>query len=57
MEELEKKLIQRREMVYREYDLEKLWRDTQKIKIKGLMDFPDTDLEWHRAKIIGWNND
>ena len=49
--------MKRREMVYREYDLDKLWKDTQKIKIRGLMDFPDTDLEWHRAKIVNWNID
>ena len=53
----EKNLIQRREMVYPEYDLHKLWKDTQQIKIKSLMDFADTDLEWHRKKIVGWQSD
>ena len=41
-------------MVYPEYDLNKLMKDSQVIKIRNLMEFPDTDLEWHRAKIRNW---
>ena len=50
----ERQLIRRREMVYPEYDLKKLMKDSQVIKITNLMEFPDTDLEWHRAKIRNW---
>jgi hypothetical protein len=32
-------------------------KDSQVIKIRNLMEFPDTDLEWHRAKIRNWQND
>ena len=55
--QFEKQLIRRREMVYPEYDLKKLMKDSQVIKIRNLMEFPDTDLEWHRAKIRNWQND
>lgn len=53
-QKFEKQLIHRREMMYPEYDLKKLMKDSQVIKIRNLMDFPDTDLEWHRAKIRNW---
>ena len=49
--EFEKKLIFRRDQLYREYDLEKLWKDAQQIKIKNLMDFPDTDMEMVKSRI------
>ena len=49
--EFEKKLLFRREQIYREYDLEKLMKDAQTIKIKNLMDFPDTDMETVKARI------
>ncbi len=42
-------------MVFPEYDLEKLWRDTQRTQIKNLMEFPDTDLEMHKQKIDRWS--
>ncbi len=55
--EFEKQLLFRREQLYREYDLDKLWKDAQQIKIKNLMDFPDTDLEMVKSRIQGWRND
>ena len=44
-------------MIYPEYDLNKLMNDSQQVKIRNLMEFPDTDLEWHRAKIRNWQHD
>lgn len=44
-------------MVFPEYDLDKLWRDTQRTQIKNLMDFPDTDLELHKVKIQAWTSE
>lgn len=55
--EFQRKLLFRREQIYREYDLEKLMKDAQQITIKNLMDFPDTDMEMVKSRINGWVND
>jgi len=44
-------------MLYKEYDLDKLWRDTSRIQIRNCMDFADTDLEVSKAKFKDWYDD
>jgi len=55
--DFEKKLLYRRDQLYRDYDLDKLWKDAQIIQIKDLMDFADTDIEMVKARIEGWNKE
>lgn len=43
--EFEAKLLRRRAMIYPEYNLEKLWRDSKAVQIKNCMDFVDTSIE------------
>ena len=52
-----KKLLYRRDQLYRDYDLDKLWKDAQIIKIKDLMDYADTDIEMVKVRIEGWNKE
>lgn len=54
----EKKLLKRRDMIYPEYDLSKLWRDTCRVQVDHCMDFNvDLNLEDAQVRFKDWIDD
>ena len=57
-QDFDRKLMNRREMIYREYNLDKLWHETAKTQIKNCLDFADSDdIEDAKLRFQDWLDD